>query len=63
MQSLMEVRYDKYISPVKLDEYVSDYNNYKDYFLDPSHDFFEIKAYEECRSDWSEKRHGRLKTR
>lgn len=55
MQSLMEVRYDKYISPVKLDENVSDYNNFKDYFLDPSHDFFEIKAYEECRFDWSEK--------
>ena len=55
IQSLMEVRYDKYISPVKLDENVSDYNNFKDYLLDPSHDFFEIKAYEECRSDWSEK--------
>jgi hypothetical protein len=32
-----------------------DYNNYKKYFLDPDHDFFEIKAYEEYRSDWSQK--------
>ena len=55
MQSLMEVRYDKYINPVKLDENVLDYNNYKKYFLDPDHDFFEIKAYEEFRSDWSQK--------
>lgn len=55
MQSLMEVMYNKYINPVKLDENVLDYNDYKERFLDPDHDFFEIKAYEECRSDWSQK--------
>lgn len=55
MQSLMELKYNKYINPVKLDENVLEYNNYKKYFLDPDHDFFEIKAYEECRSDWSQK--------
>lgn len=55
MQSLMEVRYNKYINPVKIDENLLDYNNYKKYFLDPDHDFFEIKAYEEYRSDWSQK--------
>lgn len=56
VQSLMEVRYNKYINPVKLnDEKLLDYNNYEKYHLDRNHDFFEIKAYEECRSDWSQK--------
>lgn len=55
MQSLMEIMYNKYICPVKFDEGLLDYNNYRERSLDPDHDFFEIKAYEECRSDWSQK--------